>query len=113
MRLWLRRLGCLLLVIGWLAIMLIPAVAFVLATRDQIQVGSAPAQYTRLFLISEPDTQGIGLERARWADESQRCVQTTVSYLMWEGQGNGVLHCQCFDDQGGVVSVEQAACRNE
>ncbi len=110
MRLWLRRLGYLLLFVLWLAFMLIPAAAFVLATRNQIQVGNVPAQYVRLFLISEADAQGIGLERATWADDGEQCAQTTVSFLMWEGQSDAVIHCQCFDDQGGVVSVNQSAC---
>jgi hypothetical protein len=108
-----RRLAYLLLFACWLALMLVPAVAFVLATKNQIQVGSVPAQYVRLFLISEPDAQGIGLESASWADDTEQCVQTAVSFLMWEGQSDAVIHCQCFDGQGGVVSVEQSACRNE
>ena len=113
MRIWLRRLAYLLLLLLWLAIMSFPAMAFVLATRNQIQIGGDPAQHLRLFRISERDAQGIGIERAFWTEEPPNCVQTNVTFLMWEGDSESIVSCQCLDEGGGVVYMSQAACSEE
>ncbi len=113
MRRWLRRLAYLLVLTLWLLLLAFPAVAFMLATRDQIEIGSDPARHLRLFLVSEPDAQGVGVERARPVRERAGCSQTTISFLMWEGQSESLVYCQCFDEAGGVVFSESGACMIE
>lgn len=113
MRRWLLRLSYLLLFLLWLAVMSVPAVAFVLATQDEIRLGEAPARYVRIFLISERDAQGIGIEHARWVEDPPGCVQTNVRFLMWEGESQAIVHCQCYNEQGDVTSVDQSSCSEE
>ena len=107
---WLRRFLYLLLLLFWLVVMLFPAISFVLATRQQIQLGSSPDRHLRLFLVSEPATQGLGLERTRPVSEPANCTQTTVNYLMWQGEGESTTYCQCYNESGGVISTNQGAC---
>ena len=110
---WLRRLVILLILTLWLILLAFPAVAFILATRDQIQVGDDPAQHLRLFLVSEPQAQGVGIERARRLKNPNGCSQTNVAFLMWEGESESIVYCQCFDEGGGVVVSQTSACADE
>ena len=62
MKVWLRRLLLLLFVLFWLALILMPTVAFILARNGQIQIGRSDGRHWRLFLVQEADMEGLGLE---------------------------------------------------
>lgn len=101
----------------WLAILLLPAFAFILARNQQIQIGDSGAAHWRLFLLQEARTEGLGLERARNvtpppdAPETVRCLRTTVSYWLWTGEGENVAYCQCFEQEtGGSLPITPPAC---
>ena len=111
MKRWLRRFGYLLIIIIWLMIMCFPTFAFTLAMREQIQVGSNPRTHLRIFLVLEEDADGIGVEWARPLLGND-CTQTSVIYLLWEGNGSdqNVSFCQCFDPNGAPLPVGNGRC---
>ena len=105
----LRRLGCIIALVIWFAVLLSPCFLIVLATQQEIVVstGSAPGQQTRLWLISEIDARGLALSSAsvREQDESAICVQTDVRFFLWAGTAAPVSYCECYErDSAGNFS---------
>ena len=105
---WLRRGLIVLFVLFWLGVMLFPTLAVVLARNGQLQLGDSNGRHWRLFLLQEPDFEGLGLERARpvappLAAPSAACLRTTVSYWLWAGEGQGADYCQCVDPASGAA----------
>jgi hypothetical protein len=93
---WLKRFFVVVFLVMWLVIMLFPCMAFNLALREEIQIGS-PDNHVRIFLLSEKQTEGIGVERKRPFPAQFSCTQTTVTYLLWVGEGENVQYCHCTD----------------
>lgn len=117
MNVWLRRSLMLLFAIFWLALILTPTLAFVLARNGQVQVGQTDGRHWRLFLVQEADTEGVGLERARPvaapddAQDSVQCLQTSINYWMWSGEGPSATFCQCVDMAAGAIAdITPPAC---
>ena len=109
LRRWLRRLGYLGVFILWLIVMAFPFVAFTLATNGELKIGSE--SYLRLFLVQEVEASGVGFEWRRELFQPDNCLRTSVGFLMWEGQSEGVSFCQCFDPATNeVLSVVGDAC---
>lgn len=109
---WLRRLAIVLLLFVWALIMAFPVVAVLLATQNQIQIGEEQGRQVRLFLLQEPEQEGIGLEWARpvgRGDEAP-CLQTSIFYLMWVGEGQNVTFCQCFAGDGSLQESYPGSC---
>ncbi len=94
---WLRRLIYLLIIIVWLIIMSFPIFALVLASNQQIQLGSDPNRHLRVFLVDVDEASGIGIEWARNARSNNTCTKTSVNYILWEGEAESVTFCQCYD----------------
>jgi hypothetical protein len=94
---WLRRLLYGVIFIIWLVVMSFPVFAFLLATQGEIQFGNEPRSHLRLFLLQEPDVGGIGVEWTRSFLRQPTCSQTTVTYVLWEGEGDNVSFCHCYD----------------
>ena len=117
MKRWPRRLLMLTFVLLWLAVMLFPTLAVVLARNGQIQLGDSDGRHWRLFLLQEPDFEGLGLERARstappLSAPAAVCLQTSVSYWLWAGEGQDALYCQCTDPTtGAAVPDTPPACQ--
>jgi hypothetical protein len=90
--------------------MLFPIVAFVLATRGEIGVGDANESGFRLFLLNDAAFQGIGIERRRQIDSEDNCLQSTLNFLLWEGENDNldITFCQCFDEDTGFADPSQA-----
>lgn len=106
-----------LFVLFWLALLLTPSLAFILARNGQVQLGSSQGRHWRLFLVQQADAEGVGLERGRPvtppadAPESASCLQTTISYWMWAGEGQGTSYCQCVDlGTGDLLDIMPPAC---
>lgn len=117
MNIWLRRILMLLFVLFWLALLLMPTLAFVLARNVQVQIGQTEGRHWRLFMLQQADIEGLGLERARIvpapddAPESIQCTQTTIDYWMWAGEGQAATFCQCADALSGeIVSLVPPTC---
>jgi len=94
---WFKRFFALVFLVVWLVIMLFPCMAFNLALREEILIGGSPDNHVRLFLLSEKQTEGIGVERKRPFPAQPSCIQTTVTYFLWVGEGENVQYCQCTD----------------
>ena len=108
MKRWLRRLVYLLVVIIWLLVMAFPIFAFVLSGRGEMMFGDQAGSHVRLFLLREPDVEGVGVEWTRPYRPQTGCTQTRITYIMWEGQSENTSYCQCFDPQQGTAVP--AAC---
>lgn len=106
MNAWPRRLLMIVILLVWLAVMLFPTLAVVLARNGQIQLGDSDSRHWRLFLLQEPDFEGLGLESAQPVDPplsapAAACLKTTVSYWLWAGEGQNVSYCRCADPATG------------
>jgi hypothetical protein len=108
---WLRRLGYLLVILVWLILMSLPLFSFVLAARNQLQIGSSEGNHIRIFLVQEKDAEGLGLEIKRLDSINPGCAETSVRYFMWTGRPANVTFCQCVDlETGHALSTTQAEC---
>lgn len=105
MKRWLRRAGCFGLALIWLAVLSVPLLAVVIASRGQVRLGAQESAHLRLFLVQEEGNNGLGIEwtRAGATEGENRCWRTSVSYWLWEGRGENVTYCQCVDDAGNFV----------
>jgi hypothetical protein len=110
MNAWLRRLLIILFLLVWLVIVLFPGFAFYLAANGQVELGKDPLRHMRIFLISEADVAGVGIERARPVGDPAGCAETSITYLMWRGEGESARFCQCYNEQGGIIFTSTAAC---
>ena len=91
--------------------MSLPVFAFVLAARNQLQIGPTEGNHLRIFLVQEMDTEGIGIERTRSGSFDLGCAQTNVRYIMWKGRPENVTYCQCRDTEtGDPLSAIQSPC---
>lgn len=105
-RRWLRRGGCFLVVLLWLACMLTPCFFVTLAVRKEIVYSRSdiPDHQYRIFLIEDPDRRGIGVVRggikSGGEDEKTACVAISVDYFLWESEGESVDYCNCYEKAG-------------
>ena len=117
MKVWLRRLLLLLFVLFWLALILMPTVAFILARNGQIQIGRSTATTARWSVEQEPAMEGWAVERGGAvpppgdAPETTSCLQTRIAYWMWAGDGPPAMYCQCQDQSTGeALAMTPPAC---
>lgn len=113
-----RRFLMLLFALFWLALLLLPTLAVVLARNGQIQVGRSEGRHWRLFLLQDAEAEGLGLERGRPVDPppdapaGARCLRVSVGYWLWAGEGQGAAYCQCQDETTGEsLSMIPPACQ--
>ena len=97
MKRWLRRLIYLLIIFAWLLVMSFPTISFILATRGELRLGDSDRRHVRFFLVQEEAAAGVGVEWARPVRQQPGCIRTTVTYLLWYGEGDNVAYCQCYD----------------
>ena len=111
MKHWLRRGGYLIVFVVWLMIMCLPTLAFVLATRGEIQIGEYGRRNLRIFMVQEEESQGIGFQFTRPLSQNDNCWQTAVNYLLWQGNSEEIssLYCQCLDP-GSSQLVSSGTC---
>ena len=110
----LRRLAYLFVALAFLLVMSLPIFAFVLAARGELMVGDADASYARLFMVNTDREEGIGLQRVTRAGSGDNCLQGSVRYLLWQGQGDELEadYCTCFDSQAGTLTLP-GRCQGE
>ena len=110
---WLKRIGYLLFLLLWLAVMAFPTFAFFLATKGEVQLGDDPRSHVRFFMVQEETSSGVGVEWVRDAARVENCTRTTLRYFLWEGRqaGQNVSFCQCFDPATDApLPVEESIC---
>lgn len=105
-RAYTRRFGCGLAVLAWLLVLLIPGFLFLLAIQGEIVLwhgGDVPASEShpllQVKLLMEIETRGLNITRSTpvTQSESETCMQTVVSYLLWQGEGSNVSYCDCYE----------------
>ncbi len=115
------RLGCILLLILWFALLFTPCIIGFLVIQGQGEIripqGDAPEQMLRVWLISEAAQRGIGISSttAFYTDENAVCIETTVSYVLWYGEGEPATYCDCYTrstpaDSWSLVQTNTGAC---
>jgi hypothetical protein len=97
----LRRMGCLILLPFWFALLATPCVLLYLATQGQIAVSlpGEPARELRIWVLSETDRRGVGISVPSViaaAQNQKLCVQTDVRFLLWMGKGEASQYCECY-----------------
>mgnify|MGYP001029469301 CR=1 FL=1 len=113
MKRWLKRLGYAVAIVFWLMIMAFPTFAFFLATRGEVQFGDDPHSHMRFFMIQEEELGGIGIEWVRDARRVENCSRTSISYILWEGNGRNqnTSFCQCYDPvTDAPLPIEESRC---
>lgn len=95
-----KRVVIIILVVIWFILIMLPSLAVILASREQIQIGVGETSL-RLFLLQEADVEGLGLEFMRPSSANPNCIQSTVNYFMWVGESQNIVYCLCQDPQTG------------
>ncbi|MCU0466943.1 MAG: hypothetical protein MUF38_20555 [Anaerolineae bacterium] len=114
------RAGCIAI---WLPLILLPFVLLILAANGEIVIsngGDMPEPeahpWLRATLIMEIDTRGLNITRSSIASRDEgglTCVQTDVSFLLWQGEGEPARYCDCYEQVGeawSLVSTESVTC---
>lgn len=119
-----RRVGCIIALVLWFSFLLLPLGLFILAVEGDITIARGddipePSEHPRfqLKLIMEPDYRGISLVNTSLHRDGDQalCIQTNVRYVLWEGDGDPAVYCDCYvrariDDDWTFVSTAVAAC---
>jgi len=94
-----RRLAYLIVTVVLVIVMSLPILAIGLAARGELMVGSSQGSFIRLFMVNADQVEGIGLQRVRKSSSVDGCLQGSVRYFLWEGQGQtlGADYCTCPD----------------
>lgn len=93
MQKWLKLPLYLIFILIWLAAMLFLPTAVALARRGELNIRN-----TRIFLITERDTNGIGLQSTAPASNNNACTLTRIRYIIWDGDSEDALSaCTCTD----------------
>lgn len=114
----LRRAGCIVAVILWFMLVLTPCFCIALASQGEIAIrlGDVPGQSLRFWLLNEPDERGIGISRPSiHSTHNMTCMQTDVSFLLWQGQAEGSTFCDCYQHEGednwSLTSSQSGICQ--
>jgi hypothetical protein len=113
----LRRIACGIGSVIWIILLLLPCIAIVLIAQNEIaiQVGDVPGQSFRVWLIQDATERGIGIARPSIHSDqnSNTCLQTDTSFIMWMGKGDAASFCECYAREGDTwksVSSAQGLC---
>ena len=109
----LRRAGCIILVLFWFLVLLLPCFLIVLAVQQEIVIstGSAPGQQTRLWLISEAEERGLAVSTTstRQTNDNAVCVETDVHFYLWTGKSDPTSYCDCYQRENASSPWSQAS----
>jgi serine/threonine protein kinase len=112
---WIRRVGCLAMIVVWMALMLSPCLLLTVIVRGEatLPLSDKPGHQLRMFKIFEDDVRGFGFS---WGsveqsnNEGEMCIKSHVRYFTWQGSGENVDFCQCYtkvdDDWVAGTSVD-------
>jgi hypothetical protein len=105
-RAWYKRPGCLVGVVVWFIVMLLPLFLFVLAIQGDITInhrGDVPNKFAhpmlQVKLIMEMDYRGLSITTSSLnrEDDTAICIQNQTRYMLWQGSGDPADYCQCYD----------------
>lgn len=101
----LKRLGCLLLLMLWFALLLFPCGLFYLAANGEIRLqhSDIPQPHAHplllISLISEQTERGLRIESSSSiAKDPLLCVETAVRFVLWQSSGGDqdARYCDCY-----------------
>ena len=74
-------------------------------------MGGSGGRRGRLFLLQERVLEGLGLERTLLvapplSAPAAVCLQTSVAYWLWAGEGQDARYCQCTDPANGATIAD-------
>lgn len=99
-RIWALRLLWALAGAVWIAILSLPALGMLLAVRGELSWQLGEHRAYRVWMLTEQKERGLGWEvrHAVSGGTEQVCLQTTVGFWLWRGQGkhNGSIYCECY-----------------
>ena len=90
--------SCVVALIVILLIGLIPLFACRLITQGVLQFGNEQERFLNIFMLQDPDQEGIGVQWTRAFDDEAQCTQTTVRYYMFVGEGENLDFCECTQE---------------
>jgi hypothetical protein len=94
------RAGCAVFLLLWCVILLIPGFFIYMSVNQEIAIqwSDVPEHRFRIWLVSEIRQRGFGISTASIAqqDATSACVQTDLRYLLWQGQGEPSVYCECY-----------------
>jgi hypothetical protein len=79
-----------------------------LATNGELVLRQAGLEETRIWLVRQPDSTGLGLSDSRRIAgeqaENRVCLRTRIRFLLWRGDDSrtNLEECRCYDRQGGA-----------
>ncbi|MFT5193104.1 MAG: hypothetical protein ACI9EW_000911 [Cellvibrionaceae bacterium] len=74
---------------------IIPIFACRLVTQGVLQFGNDQNRFLNIFMLQEPDQEGIGVQWTRAFDDEAMCTQSSVRYFMFVGEGENFDRCEC------------------
>lgn len=119
------KIGCGIALIFWFALLLLPCGMVWLASGGEVIIGqNVPdaSEHPRfqLRLIADADNTGLQITRSGVASQSDDalCLQTQVSYLLWNQEDDGdqgVIYCDCYqreseDAAWTLTTTESGVC---
>ncbi len=115
MRRLLRRVGCLLGMVAWLLLLLVPCLMIGLMIRGEIVWERGPRDSDRLYLIQAAPEAGVGLSSVRPAAAAAAdavCARTTERLWLWKPQGQygETTTCSCSRAGPGGGEVPLGEC---
>lgn len=107
-------------ILAFVLVASLPLLMFMLAVRGEITFnapGDFPDDQVRVWMVMEPDERGVAysLPGVVTDDGDRLQVETTVRYLLWEGENEVLRYCQTYtrpDSEGAwsMSATESEAC---
>ena len=97
----LTRRGCLVGTLIWLAVMVLPLAALLLALRGEVTWRRGEFTEDRVWVVKESNAGGLGWSSARVLSDERPvdgpvCVRTQVRFLLWRGASESLAFCECY-----------------
>ena len=98
--------GCALILLAACCTFYLSGALVRLATRGELVLRQAGLEETRLWLVRQPESSGLGLSDTRRISgeqaENRVCLRTRIRFLLWRSDGSRTTleECRCYDLRG-------------
>ena len=103
-----KRVWYVLLTLLWLVGISFPFFAFALAGKGELQIGDENGRHARAFLLNTEEAEGVGFV---WTGMNGDCQESSLFYLLWEGEAENGRYCQCVNSDGERLSATDGSCK--
>lgn len=107
-------------IVAFVIVASLPLLLVTLSMRGEFTFGvpgDFPENQARVWMVMEPNARGIAYSWPRLAAEGTDLLQveTTVRYLLWEGENEVIRYCQTYtrsssDDPWSMAEMDSEAC---